>query len=223
MTRTVRPKLSDAELDDAWNAGLRGERDGFQAAVAPYLDELLRGAKREIRYRVALGEFDHDDFTPEGLVGEILIRAWQQRHSRPSPVRLRTWLLALLCKVAQELSRRESRRRRVPRTSLEAEVPPEPIYNDDEEFWEWYQPDEMTRWEDVIEAPTMTPEEEAETDEELTHTLDPRARAVFLLCELHRVPLKEATAALNIPLEKAVRLLAQARRDLGLGGEKNLI
>ena len=102
-------------------------------------------------------------------------------------------------------------------------MPPGPIYDDDEEFWEWYQPDEMTRWEDVVEAPTMTPEEEAGTDEELTHTLDPRAREVFLLCELHRVPLTEAATALGMPLEEAARLLEKARRDLGLGGDKNLI
>jgi hypothetical protein len=35
--------------------------------------------------------------------------------------------------------------------------------------------------------------------------------------------LKEAAAVLSIRLEEAVRLLEQARRDLGLGGEKNLI
>lgn len=34
--------------------------------------------------------------------------------------------------------------------SLEATVPDGPIYDDDEIFWEWYQPDERIRWEDVI-------------------------------------------------------------------------
>jgi DNA-directed RNA polymerase specialized sigma24 family protein len=46
---------------------------------------------------------------------------------------------------------------------------------------------------------------------------------VFLLCELHRVPLTEAATALGMPLEEAARLLEKARRDLGLGGDKNLI
>jgi DNA-directed RNA polymerase specialized sigma24 family protein len=76
VTRTARPPLSDAELDDAWKAGLRGDRDGFQAAVTPYLDELLRAAKREVRYRVALGDLDRDDPNPEEFAGEVLIRAW---------------------------------------------------------------------------------------------------------------------------------------------------
>jgi len=43
-------------------------------------------------------------------------------------------------------------------------VPPEPIYDDDEEFWGWYQPDELTRWKDVMEAASMTPEEVAATE-----------------------------------------------------------
>jgi RNA polymerase sigma factor (sigma-70 family) len=223
MKKTARPNLSGAELDDAWKAALRGDRDAFRAAVTPHLDELLRAARREVRYRVALGDFDRDNPTPEELVGEVLIRAWQQRNDRPSPVRLKTWLLALLYGLAHEFLRRERRQSQMPRESFEAPVPPEPIYDDDEGFYEWYQPDEMTRWEDVIEAPTMTPEEEADTDEVLTHTLDPRAREVFLLCELHRVPLSEAAAALGIPLEDAARLLAEASRDLGLDRDKNLI
>jgi DNA-directed RNA polymerase specialized sigma24 family protein len=111
----------------------------------------------------------------------------------------------------------------MPTESLEDSVPPEPIYDDDEEFWEWYRPDEMTRWEDAVEAPTMTPEEEAWTDEELTRTLDPLAREVFLLCELHRVPLSEAAQALGIGLDDAARLLEEARRHLGLGEDRNLI
>jgi DNA-directed RNA polymerase specialized sigma24 family protein len=57
----------------------------------------------------------------------------------------------------------------------------------------------------------------------LTRALDPRAREVFLLCEHHRVPLTQVAVALGLPLEEAARLLEEARRDLGLGGEKNLI
>jgi RNA polymerase sigma-70 factor (ECF subfamily) len=218
MRTPARSTPSDAELNDAWNAALRGDREAFRAAVTPHLGELLRAARHEVRYRVALGDFEPNDPTAEELVGEVLIRAW-----RPPSVRLSVWLLALSYLVARELARREARLRRMPTESLEHSVPAEPIYDDDEEFWEWYQPDEMTRWEDVVEAPTMTPEEEAWTDEELTRTLDPLAREVFLLCELHRVPLSEAAQALGIGLDDAARLLEEARRHLGLGEDRNLI
>jgi RNA polymerase sigma-70 factor (ECF subfamily) len=155
------------------------------------------------------------------LVGQVLIRGWQKRHDRQSALPLRVWLLALLYQVAHDFSRREARQKRVLAESLEEPVPPEPIYDD--EFWEWYQPDEMTRWEDVVEAPTLTPEEEAGIDEALTRGLDPRAREIFLLYELHRVPLTEAALALGMSVEEAARLLEEARRDLGRGQDRNLI
>jgi DNA-directed RNA polymerase specialized sigma24 family protein len=214
---------TDTKSDDAWKAALRGDHDAFQRAVRPYLSELLQSARHEVRYRIALGHFPADELTPEELVGEVLVGAWRERRNRHRSLPLRPWLLALLYRVVHDLSRRAARLRRAPTESLEGPVPPEPIYDDDEEFWEWYQPDEMTRWEDVVEARTMTPEEEAETDEELTRTLDPRARGVSLLCELHRVPLTEAAVALGIPLEEAAGLLEEARHNLGVDGDKNLI
>jgi hypothetical protein len=42
-------------------------------------------------------------------------------------------------------------------------------------------------------------------------------------CELHRVPIAEAAVALGKPLDETARLLEEARRDLGLDGDKNLI
>jgi RNA polymerase sigma-70 factor (ECF subfamily) len=95
-------------------------------------------------------------------------------------------------------------------------VPPDPIYDDDEDFWEWYQPDELTRWEDVVEAPAMSPEGQAAAAEELARTLDPRSREVFLLYELHRVPLSETALALGLSVTRTARLFEEARRRLGV-------
>jgi len=219
MTKPARSSRRDAEADDAWKAALEGDREAFQAAVRPYLSELLRGARHEVRYRVALGDFRADDPTADEVVGEVLIRAWQERRDRTSSVRLRVWLLALLYRVAHNLSRREARQKRIPAEPLEEPAPAEPIYDDDEEFWEC----EMMRWEDVVEAPMMTLEEKAGIDEELTRTLDPRAREIFLLCELHRVPLTEAALAPRISVEEAARRLQEARRERGRGQDRNLI
>jgi RNA polymerase sigma-70 factor (ECF subfamily) len=208
-------------IEAGWKAALRGDRAAFQATVAPHLEELLGAARRELSYRVALGNFGADDLTPEELVGEALLRAWQDRYRRPSSLEVKVWLLALLFRVARDLARREAGLRRIPTESLEALVPPEPIYDDDEEFWEWYQPDELTRWEDVVEAPAMTPEEMAAADERLTRTPDPRAREVFLLYELHRVPLSETALALGLSVTETARLLEEARRDLGVVADRN--
>src|SRR6202047_3870204 len=81
MRKTARSTPSDAELNDTWNAALRGDREAFRAAVTPPLGELLRAARHEVRYRVALGDFEPNDPTAEELVGEVLIRAWPERHN----------------------------------------------------------------------------------------------------------------------------------------------
>jgi RNA polymerase sigma-70 factor (ECF subfamily) len=132
---------------------------------------------------------------------------------------MKAWLLALLFRVVRHLAKREARLRRMATVSLEAPVPPEPVYDDDEGFWEWYQPDELTRWEDVVATPSMTPEEVAAMDEELFRELDPRMREAFLMFELHRVPLREVALALGLPVSEAARPLEDARRRLGIGME----
>jgi DNA-directed RNA polymerase specialized sigma24 family protein len=118
MTKAARSIRSDAEADDAWKAALEGDRKAFQAAVRPYLGELLRAARHEVRYRVALGDFRKDEPTAEELAGEVLIRGWQQRPERTPALRLRVWLLAVLYRVAHDLSRREARQKRIPAESL---------------------------------------------------------------------------------------------------------
>jgi hypothetical protein len=67
MTKAARSTRSDAEAEDAWKAALESDREAFQAAVRPYLGELLRAARHEVRYRVALGDFRADDPTAPAL------------------------------------------------------------------------------------------------------------------------------------------------------------
>jgi RNA polymerase sigma factor (sigma-70 family) len=205
---TVSP---DSVMHPDWQAALQGDHDAFQRIVAPYLDELLRAARREVRYRVALGDLGRDDLSPEELVGEVLVRAWRDRRRRPESLSVRVWLLALVFRVAESIARREARFRKVATVSLEAPVPPEPIYDDDEEFWEWYQPDEMTRWEDVVEDIAWSPEELAEGDEDIAR-LPYRMRQVFVLHDIHGVKLPDVARAAGVDMNEALRLLNDARR-----------
>lgn len=188
------------------------ERAAFDRLVASHLDELLRAARRELRYRMALGELGRDDLTPEELVGETLARAWDDRHRRPASLGTRAWLLALLHRVAESIARREMRSRRLAPVSLEARPPPEPFYDDDEEFWEWYQPDEMTRWEDLAAEPTqLTPDEVVEAEETL-RSLAPRERLVYVLHDIHRLTPKEVAQVVGVAPQEVLRLLERARR-----------
>jgi RNA polymerase sigma-70 factor (ECF subfamily) len=211
--RRARAKPPDAATE-TWTMALAGDRAAFNATISPHLRELFMAARRERRYRVAVGDFNADDLTTEELVGEVLLRAWRDRHRRPAELPIRVWLLALLFAVVKDIARREARIKGVPTVSLEENVPPEPIYDDDESFWEWYQPDELTRWEDVVGTPSMTPEQTFAANEEFTRSLDSVTREVFLLCELHRVSLPQAALALGLSVEEAARRLAEAQRRI---------
>jgi RNA polymerase sigma-70 factor (ECF subfamily) len=188
------------------------ERAAFDRLVGSHLDELLRAARRELRYRIALGQLSRDDLSPEELVGETLARAWDDRHRRPALLGTRAWLLALLHRVAESIARREMRFRRLAPVSLEARPPPEPFYDDDESFWEWYQPDDMTRWEDLVAEPSqLTPDDVVDAEERL-RSLAPRERLVYVLHDVHRLTPKEIAQAVGAPPEEVLRLLEKARR-----------
>ena len=221
MTKPT-PPHSDTASKAHRQTSSRREQAAFQAAVKPHLQELFEAARRELRYRVALGDFGPDLLTAEELVGETLARAWRDRRRRPPLLKFRVWLLAVLFRVAEDIARREAQFRKLATESLEAPVPPEPFYDDDESFWEWYQPDELTRWEDVVADPSsLSPEDAAAADEQFTRSLAPRARQVFVLHTIHRVSLREVAQALGISVSEATRLLTEARRLVGVvgGGE----
>lgn len=211
------PPRPDAEAKQR-GAPPQGEaqgRDAFRAQVEPHLGELLSAAKHELEYRQAVGDLTLDDLTAEELVGEALARAWRDRHRRPPLLGLRPWLLGLLFRVADSLARQEARRREAAAVSLEAPVPPEPP-DDDESFWEWYQPDESTRWEDVIPAAAATPEQIVAALERKEGRALPRtAQRLLLLTGVHRLSVAEAASALHIPAAEATRLLEEAHRALG--------
>jgi RNA polymerase sigma-70 factor (ECF subfamily) len=218
MTRTAPSRGSDAAAERNWEAALRGDRAAFQAAISPHLKELFKAAQRELRYRVALGDLGPQDLVPGELVGELLARGWRDRQHRPSHLSLRTWLLTLLFRVTADIVRNEARFKNLPSVSLEEPVPPEPRYDDDESFLEWYQPDELTRWEDVVDGASVTPEDAAAADEEFTRAIEPRAREAFLMHDLHGVPLEEIAVAFDVSLSEAAELLVEGRRLAGASG-----
>jgi RNA polymerase sigma-70 factor (ECF subfamily) len=190
------------------------ERAAFRKQVTPYLGELLAAARHELRYHRALGDLDPEDPTPSEIIGDVLTRAWQERKHWSPEVGTRTRLYVLLFRVVKNVVHRQKSRRSHETVSIEALVPPEDTYDDDESFWEWYQPDEMLRWEDVIETPALSPEQAASADEEFARALGPREREIYLMVELYGLPLGEVALALGMSLEEAARRVADARKHL---------
>jgi RNA polymerase sigma-70 factor, ECF subfamily len=203
-----------AGAENDWVKALHGDRDAFERAVAPYLGTLLDAAMRELRYHNALGDFGGDSPTAEELVGEVLIRAWRDRKRRPANLSTRAWLIGLLFRVVEDLISRELRFQEVLAKSTEGPPPPPARYDDDEGFWEWYQPDDAPHLEDELPERTFTPEEMAIADDDFAHVLPPRARQALLLHDVHGVPMREVATVLGTSGEKAWRILSKARKAL---------
>jgi len=198
-----RPSTPRISSEAAWQAAVEGDRGAFRTLVTPHLRELIKAARHEVRYRVAVGDFDPDDPTAEELVDEVLLRGWRERHSRPPALGVKSWLLVLVFRVADAVARRKGRIRSREAISLEDDpVLPE------------FLPDESTGWDDVIDAGLKTPEQAAIAEDELFQELDPRSREVLLMHELRGVPLHEIALALGIAELQVRAILKGARRRL---------
>lgn len=205
-------KTKASTIDADWKAVLDGDRAAFNRMVAPHLDELLRAARRDIRYHVHLDDLKRGDVTAEELVGESLLRAWKSRRQRPAGVSLRAWLLGTQHRVLQKLIRQEQLERALWAVSLEDPVPPEPLFDDEASFWEWYQPDDVTRWEDVLPADVAPAEAMPPLDEEATHALESEPRQVLLLHDEHELSLAEIAAVTGRSVREVTEMLTRARQ-----------
>ncbi|OSI23688.1 RNA polymerase sigma factor [Bradyrhizobium canariense] len=200
----------DAEL---WDRCLDGDRDAFQQLVVLHLDELFAAAQRDIRYHVALGDLRYDDLAPQELIGETLLRAWRDRRRKPRSLGIRPWLLGLQFRVLTRIVRQERLLQRFISTSLEAPVPEPPIYDDDESFWEWFQPDEMVRWEDILSS-DASPDPAAELLDRDMAGLSPLVRQVLVLRQIHHLTFAEIASGLHLSYQRLAQLWRDGRARL---------
>lgn len=193
-----------------------GDRDGYRRLVEPLLEDLERLARHEIAYHVSLGDLDKDWIDPEELVGETLARAWRQRRHKPELLSLKAWLAAVLLRTADDIAAKRRRTLQVEEAvSLEDPAPEPPIYDDDEEFWEWYQPDDYTKWEDVLADDMATPEELAillESHE--SERLPALQRRALVLHDEQRLPLREVAVVLRLSVAETRDVLREARANI---------
>ncbi len=154
---------------DLWQRALDGNRDAFESAIEPHRDTLIDTARRKIAARVAEGDLADRALTAEELAGETLIRAFDGRKRyQPEQMSFRAWLLGLQFRALNRLVRSEQTYNRQKAISLDAEVPATEEQDAvEEEFYEFYQPFDVTTYEEMI--PSQQP-----ADVEI----DPRGRSL---------------------------------------------
>jgi RNA polymerase sigma factor (sigma-70 family) len=204
------PRQTPAPDAGVWERCMDGDRQAFQQLALSHLDELFAAAQRDLRYHVMLGDLRQHDLGPEELVGETLLRAWRDRLRKPASLGIRPWLLGLQFRVLTRIVRQERLLQRLVSTSLEAPVPD---YDDDESFWEWFQPDEMVRWEDILSGDAH-PEFALELLDRDIPGLSPLARQVLVLRRVHGLTFAEIASGLRIPSERLSQLWREGRTRL---------
>ncbi len=190
-------------------------------ALQPYLKHLYAFVRREIAYYEALGLLPEGELRPEDVVDDVVEAALSLWGVRPSGS-LRPWLLQIaLRRLRQYLQ--AARERPSLEVPLEDLVPQEDwsTLNMDTEIWEFYEPDDVVAWEDLVPDPTAPPPDEflarAELSEPLQNalaSLGPRVREVFVLYALEGLKEDEIARMYGWTVDEVKRYLAQARDAL---------
>ncbi|HHN73261.1 MAG TPA: hypothetical protein ENK13_04145 [Thermopetrobacter sp.] len=192
-----------------WEKIAAGDRAAFDGLVEEEMAGLLQAAGHEIRYYESLGDYPPGYLTPEELVGEAMVQAWRHRTEKPGGMRPRAWLYAMLFRAADALAARRREIQSHETLSTDQRVPDDPlvldpVYDDDEEFYEWYQPDEALKWEDVLPADTVPPERIVSFCERAPAALQPVERRAALLY-----------FRLDFDMEQVCRILGRGPEEVG--------
>ena len=150
--------MTDHPATEAWRRALDGDRDAFEEALSPYLATLRQAAERQLAVERDLVSGEPAtgervvDLTPDELVGETLLRAWDRRERFDGDrMGFRAWLLGLQTRSLARYAQREDRYAQRKAISLDQEIPT----NEDqdavgEQFYEFRQPFDVDTYEEVI-------------------------------------------------------------------------
>ena len=137
---------------DAWTRALTGDRDAFNESVAPFQDTLLDAARRQIDVQRQNGVLSADDLTPEELVGETLVRAYDRRETFDAArLPMRAWLLGLQTRALMRLARQEAQYDDRTPISLDTPIPTGADTDAVEEaFYEFREPFDVLTYGDLV-------------------------------------------------------------------------
>ncbi len=210
---------------DLWQRALDGDRDAFEEALAPHRDTLLAAARRKVSARVAEGALRERVLTPEELVGETLLRAFDHRaRYEPEQMSLRAWLLGIQYRTLNRLVRDEQRYDTQKAISLDAEVPARDEQDAvEEDFYEFYQPFDVTTYEELIPSQqpadveidtrgrSLTPEERDYLE---AGSLSAEHRQIVEFHDEFELSLPEIAQIMEYSLQDTAEALGEARVHL---------
>jgi RNA polymerase sigma factor (sigma-70 family) len=193
------------------------ERMSFRQAIRPHLSRLRRLARFEIDHLRARGQLMSDYPSADDLMDEVLARAYSDPDLliNKEPLDVARKLSRLVIDVAKEEAARDRTRRRT--LSLEGPPPREPTDIEiDETFYDFFQPDEATKVEDLAADRSSDPEEVVIRDEmrqrfaSLLANLPAAWRRAIILARVEDMPLAAVARVLNTTEDKVRDWLERA-------------
>lgn len=214
---------------ETWRRALTGDRDAFNDALAPHLDTLRDAANRQL-------EVERDpvtdapepnqkviDLTPDELVGETMVRAWDLRERFAADhMSFRAWLLGLQTRSLAKITDRQDRYDQRKVVSLDEELPTgEDQDAVGEQFYEFRQPFDVDTYEEIVAG--TAPETGALEDADLSDndqallsdaTFRAEARQASVLHREFDVSLSEVAQILDASLKETAAFMSLAREGM---------
>ena len=155
------------EMRASTEPGAQRSREAFFALVNPHLKRLYQFMQHVIGYSEMMGDILPEELTPEEVADGALVRAYRDFLSGRSIRDVKNWLIRIaIDELDAQINQWKVERERS--VAIETDIPETTSEEDmvQEEMFEFYQPDEDLKLEDVIPDPkAMTPEQELEEKE----------------------------------------------------------
>jgi RNA polymerase sigma factor (sigma-70 family) len=171
------------------------ERELYLTLIQPHLKKLYNFARRKIAFCLATGEVLPGELTPEEVVDAVVLQGARAFASRPPHLPVDRWLFTLtLAYFASEIRRLKAERNST--LHVEATAPADPAkevatLERDDEIYDFYQPDESVRLEDLVPDPHVpSPEQVVESHDlqcYINQTLAQLPQAWWTAFVLHHV------------------------------------
>jgi RNA polymerase sigma factor (sigma-70 family) len=215
-----RTSLNRGAREDGRGDGPETKREAAQA-IERHLSGLYNFARREIAYRQAVGDLASGDLAPEEVVDEVALSTIERFGEHPPELEFDRWLLQLALEVIERRAGevREERESLLHVEEQAPETPPaEEAADGGDEIFEFYQPDERVRLEDLIEDGRVPTPEEALARRELQQhinrslaRLPRRWREAFVLYAVEGLTLEEVARVVRRPVDETRREIESAR------------
>jgi RNA polymerase sigma factor (sigma-70 family) len=200
-----------------------GTRREATEAVDHHLTELYNFVRRELASRQVTGGLSAGDLTPEEVLDDAALTALERFDERPAGLDFQTWLFQLALDCVERRAR-EIRAGRESLLRLEGTAhfsTSAAARAAEDEIFEFYQPAEEMRLEDLIaDERVPTPEEALARREFQRHinrtlaSLPRRWREAFVLYSVEGLNLEEVARVLRLPVDSARRFIELAREYL---------